>query len=296
MISPRRLKWAFGGCKPQGQLVLSSLLNEGLVPEFIALLDEIPDEEKSVFESLAKSHSIRFFTTQNLSEETETLETLDLLLTCRFSLLKKSVFARPRLGSVNIHSSLLPAYRGVHPVTWAIVNGESETGISIHKINDGIDTGDILIQRRTAILEEDNFHTLNNRLNKLSAEAAIALFAEIERLGALPKSQSQTSEKLFYARRRNPEDSRIDWNLPSRRICDLVRALPPPFPPAFCHRQDSSVIKVRSYVGRSNFGGGQPGRVIADTRVASPVRRISTTDGSIEIEFDIAPEIGELLA
>jgi methionyl-tRNA formyltransferase len=151
----------------------------------------------------------------------------------------------PRFGCLNVHTSLLPKYRGAAPIQWAILNGDSETGVTIMKMDAGLDTGEILSQERIRILEDDNGKTLQDRLAQIGAQLLVSTIVEY----ATGKIQPypQPPEGVSYARKIVKEDGRIDWSQPARRICNRVRGLIP-WPGAFTHlpSPQSDLLKIWS--------------------------------------------------
>jgi methionyl-tRNA formyltransferase len=147
-------------------------------------------------------------------------------------ILPESILSIPRFGCVNVHTSLLPKYRGVAPIQWAVLNDESETGVTIMKMDAGLDTGDILTEARTPISDTDNAQTLHDRLAKLGADLLVRTIPEY--VGGRIAPRAQPSEGVSYARKITKEDGRIDWTRPAREIWNRVRAFTP-WPGAFTH-------------------------------------------------------------
>jgi methionyl-tRNA formyltransferase len=137
----------------------------------------------------------------------------------------------PRLGALNIHGSLLPQYRGRAPVHWAILQGETRTGASLHYMVKKPDAGDLVDQQAVSILENDNALDVSI---KVAAAAEEVLRRSLPRLiaGTASRQALDLSQGSYFGRRA-PEDGRIDWQRSARRIHDLVRAVAPPFPGAF---------------------------------------------------------------
>jgi len=153
-----------------------------------------------------------------------------------FSFYYRSMLGAPllrsaRLGALNMHGSLLPKYRGRAPVNWAILNGERETGATLHYMVERADAGDIVDQLAVPILADDDALTV---FGKVTAAAEIVLARSLPGLiaGDAPR-RPQPIEPGQYFGRRTPADGRIDWSQPAVRIHDLVRAVAPPFPGAF---------------------------------------------------------------
>ncbi len=260
-IKPR---WAFAGCKPQAIRVLNALKDRGFLPVFVASMPEAPEADRRDLEAWCQTQGVDCVVTGDLKSQTERLRDLDLLLVCRFNLLGPEVFEAPWLGTINIHSSLLPAYRGVHPVSWALINGEKETGVTIHRIDRGVDTGGIVAARALAIEERHDLWSLTEDLDRLSAGLAAEVFSYIEANGRLPDTRPQEGAGS-YAPRRGPEDGRIDWSSGAGVLFNLVRALPEPLPSAFAARADGSEIRIRQarLPHHQPTGRSAPGQVLS---------------------------------
>ncbi len=147
------------------------------------------------------------------------------------ALLPADVLGCARRGAFNMHGSLLPKYRGRAPVNWAIVNGERETGATLHEMVARADAGDIVDQMAVPILADDDAREV---YAKVTVAAEIVLVRSLPGLlaGTAPRRAQPIVAGQYFGRRR-PEDGRIDWNWPAERIHNLVRAVAPPFPGAF---------------------------------------------------------------
>ncbi|HEX4646170.1 MAG TPA: methionyl-tRNA formyltransferase [Verrucomicrobiae bacterium] len=157
----------------------------------------------------------------------------DLIVVAEYGqILPKAILDLPRLGCINVHTSLLPKYRGAAPIQWAILNDEAETGVTIMKMDAGLDTGDILAQRATPIQPEDDSQTLHNRLGRLGAELLIGTIREYATGRIIPRPQP--AEGATHARKISKEDGLLDWRLPARALWNRVRAFVP-WPGAFTH-------------------------------------------------------------
>jgi len=140
-------------------------------------------------------------------------------------ILPQTILDLPKFGCVNVHTSLLPKYRGASPIQSAILNGETETGVTIMKMDAGLDTGEILAQTRTPILPEDNSQTLHDRLAQLGAELLVETIPAYVTGKILPKPQP--AEGASYAAKIKKEDGRIDWSEPAEKILNRLRAFTP---------------------------------------------------------------------
>jgi methionyl-tRNA formyltransferase len=155
----------------------------------------------------------------------------DLIVVVAYGqILPQTILDLPKFGCVNVHTSLLPKYRGASPIQSAILNGETETGVTIIKMNAGLDTGDILTQTLELILPEDNSQTLHDRLAQLGAELLAQTIPDFVAGKISPRPQF--AEGASYAAKIKKEDGRIDWNQPAQKILDRLRAFTP-WPGAF---------------------------------------------------------------
>jgi methionyl-tRNA formyltransferase len=145
-------------------------------------------------------------------------------------ILPKTILDLPRFGCLNVHTSLLPKYRGAAPIQWAILNGESETGVTIMKMDPGLDTGGIIAQERTAIRPEDNAETLHDRLAELGASLLVRTIPPF--VAGTIQPRPQPAEGVSYAPRIKKEDGLIDWSLGAAVIRNRIRGLAP-WPGAF---------------------------------------------------------------
>ena len=155
----------------------------------------------------------------------------DLIVVVAYGqILPQTILDLPHFGCLNVHTSLLPKYRGAAPIQLAIADGEPETGVAIMKMDAGLDTGAILSTRRTPILAADDSQVLHDRLAQLGAE----LLAEIipNYVAGKITPQPQPAEGSTYAAKIKKEDGRIDWNLPAKQIWNRLRAFTP-WPGAF---------------------------------------------------------------
>ena len=147
-------------------------------------------------------------------------------------ILPARILELPRFGCLNVHTSLLPKYRGAAPIQRAILNDEAETGVTIMKMDAGLDTGDILTQRATPIRPEDDAETLHDRLAQMGADLLAQTIPDYVAGNIQPRPQP--SEGVSLAPKIRKEDGRIDWNLPARAVWNRIRAFTP-WPGAFTH-------------------------------------------------------------
>ena len=140
-------------------------------------------------------------------------------------ILPVDILESPLLGCVNVHSSLLPKYRGAAPINWAILNGEDETGVTIQRMAEGVDTGDILAQASTPIDINENAAQLFTRLAQMGAELLVKTVRELETgtARAMPQDKSRASHAPMLSKELSP----MDWGKPARQLHDQVRGLYP---------------------------------------------------------------------
>ena len=169
----------------------------------------------------------------------------DLIVVVAFRILPPEIFSIPRLGSFNLHASLLPKYRGAAPIAWALIKGEKETGVSTFFLEEKVDTGGILVQRSLPIFPEDDAGTLHDRLSAIGAEAVLETVRLVEGGNARPVPQDNSSASL--APKLTKEDCRIDWQQSATSIHNRIRGLSP-LPGAFTHHQDRLIRIYRSQV------------------------------------------------
>ncbi|HWI59111.1 MAG TPA: methionyl-tRNA formyltransferase [Bacillota bacterium] len=163
-------------------------------------------------------------------DQLRTLEP-DLIAVAAYGqILPKSLLELPHFGCLNVHTSLLPKYRGAAPIQWAILNDDPETGVTIMKMDVGLDTGDILTQAKTPITPEDNAQTLHDRLAQMGAELLVRTIPDY--VGGAIQPCPQPAEGVSYAAKIKKEDGQLDWTQPARTLWNRVRGLTP-WPGAF---------------------------------------------------------------
>ncbi len=171
----------------------------------------------------------RFFSRKNLTIQSLLLKSRllhpDLIVVVAFRILPREVYTIPKLGSFNLHASLLPKYRGAAPINWAIINGEKESGVTTFFLKDEVDTGSILLQTRVPIGPNDTAGDLHDTLSKAGAETVLQTVRLIELGSAQPRTQDDSlacpAPKIFK------EDCRIDWTKSSQQVHNFIRGLSP---------------------------------------------------------------------
>ncbi len=175
------------------------------------------------------------------------------------ALLPPSLLKLPRLAALNVHSSLLPFYRGPAPIHWALLNGDAETGVTVMRMAEKLDTGDIVLQKKIRIAPDDDFNSMETRLAAIGGEALIEALEAIaqKKAGFTPQDEN----KATYARKIIKEDGHLDWRQPAGSIENRVRALvrwPKAF--VFCEAQRLLVLQARATEEKSPSGAA--GRIL----------------------------------
>lgn len=171
----------------------------------------------------------------------------DVIVIVAFRLLPKEIWSIPKLGTFNLHASLLPQYRGASPINFAIMNGDKESGVTTFFIDDKIDTGEILLQAKTEIKDSDDAGILHDKLKAIGKQLVIKTLEGLSQ-GTL-KPQKQLLKKgveYKYAPKLFKEDCQIRWDTPLEKIHNLIRALSP-YPTAFTHlliNGESKILKI----------------------------------------------------
>jgi len=147
----------------------------------------------------------------------------DLFVVAAFRILPARLFELPRLGSINIHASLLPKYRGAAPINWAIINGETETGLTSFFLKQNVDTGDMILQTKVTIAPTDTYDSLHDRLADLAGPFTLETLSMIEKGKSHPIAQDDAV--ATPAPKIQPEDALIDFNQSSVRVANFIRGM-----------------------------------------------------------------------
>lgn len=263
-----------------GYVCLEELLRRGANVRIVFTHTDDPAENiwfRSVRE-LAEANGIPARTDGRIgAEATRALREAgtDLLLSFYYrAIVPKEALDVPRLGAYNMHGALLPKYRGRACVNWAVLNGETETGATLHVMTEHADRGDIVAQEAVPI---DYGDTALDVFRKV-AEAARDIIARTLPLlesGSAPRTPQDETQATTFGRRR-PEDGLIDWSKTAARIYDQVRALTHPFPGAFAEVEGKKTFIWRA---RPLPGAAEPGAIVSRTPLV-----VGTGEGLLEVE------------
>lgn len=209
----------------------------------------------------------------------------DLQIVVAFRMLPEVVWNMPRLGTFNLHASLLPQYRGAAPINWAVINGDTETGITTFFLKHEIDTGEVIQQVRVPIADTDDVGIIHDKLmllgGRLVTETVDAILDGTVR--TIPQEEMAVVGELRPAPKIFKETCRIDWNRPVKRIYDFVRGLSP-YPAAWTelHRPDGEAVVVKVFETEKieTRHTLSPGTLLTDGKTYI---RVAATDGFIGI-------------
>ncbi|MBL7128161.1 MAG: methionyl-tRNA formyltransferase [Ignavibacteria bacterium] len=164
----------------------------------------------------------------------------DLIVIVAFRILPKEIFTIPKYGSFNLHASLLPKYRGAAPINWALINGEKETGVTTFFLKETVDTGNIILQTKIPINDDDDAGTIHDKLSEIGAETVLKTVKLIEKGNVNVTSQDNSlaspAPKIFK------EDCRINWEQDSLKIYNFIRGLSP-YPASYTYL-DNKIVKI----------------------------------------------------
>ena len=263
---------------------IEALLRNGI--EIAAVFTHRDDPGENVwFRSVAvvaAEHNIPVFAPDNINHPmwVDKLRALnpDILFSFYYrNLVKKAVLDVFPKGALNLHGSLLPRYRGRCPVNWVLLNGEKETGVTLHYMTPKADDGDIVAQKRVAIADDDTPLTLFGKLE--AASSALLDTALPDLIAGRAKRTPQDHSKATVFGGRKPADGEIKWDRPAADIRNLVRAVTRPYPGAFTRVADRKLLVWSAAVAEGRAGGA-PGTVLTTSPLV-----VACGQGALRIEF-----------
>lgn len=292
-MSEKKLKIVFFGTPEFAVASLDRLLKDG---QDIAAVVTMPDKiagrghklRQSDVKQYAVANGLKVLQPERLKapEFVEELRNInaDLFIVIAFRMLPEIVWSMPPMGTFNLHASLLPKYRGAAPINWAVIKGETETGVTTFFLKHEIDTGDIIEQRKIEILPEDNVGHVHDRLMILGADMVSHTVKEIA--AGTVVAQPQPEGEFIPAPKIFKDTCRIVWNQPAERIHNLVRGLAP-YPAAWAAFEDSRTAGVNTdvkifetaLVSGNDSSGLNPGDVVIEKSRLFVV----ASDGLLEI-------------
>ena len=196
--------------------------------------------QSSSVKKYAEEHNLLLLQPENLKDESfiSSLSQLeaDLFVVVAFRMMPKIVWSMPKIGTFNLHASLLPQYRGAAPINWAIINGESYTGVTTFLIDDKIDTGNILMYEKTEINPIDNAGTLHDKLMLLGKDLVLKTIYNLQNNSLEPTKQVTDGIELKLAPKLTKANTKIDWNESGNVIVNKIKGLSP-YPSSWCKIQ-----------------------------------------------------------
>lgn len=237
---------------------------------------------------LAAERGVEVWTPEKIGdpEVVERLQALqpDLFVVAAYGqYIPASILSIPTRGSINIHPSLLPKYRGASPIQWAVADGLTETGVTILYVGQEMDAGDILLQQTHAIDPEDTAETLKPRLAELGARLLLDVVERLARGECT--AQPQDEARATYVKKLTKEDGRMDWTLPATTLRNRIRAFTP-WPSCYAYCPGDSGMRIKILSVRVEDGAGEPGHVLA-LGPAGPL--VATGEGAVRL-LEVQPE------
>lgn len=238
----------------------------------------------SAVKEYALANNLNLLQPTNLKDESFLAElkslNANLQVVVAFRMLPKVVWEIPKLGTFNLHASLLPNYRGAAPINWAIINGETKTGVTTFFIDDKIDTGAMILSAETAIEPNENVGQLHDRLIHLGSETVIKTLALLEK-GQVQTTIQTDTDDIKTAYKLNKENCKIDWNKSATEIHNLIRGLNP-YPASWCFFTDKNQewnVKIYESKISTESHTHEAGTIISSKKEL----KIAVKDGFIQV-------------
>lgn len=257
------------------------------------------DKRDAVLINLANANGIPVLFSPNVNSD-EFLEEVkqydvDLFVSMSFNqIFHKKFIQTPPLGTINCHAGKLPFYRGRNILNWALINDEKEFGITVHYVDEGIDTGDIILQKTFPITDEDDYGTLLDIAYVECANVLYDAIKQIQKGTAQRLHQSEISKVGMYCGMRKEGDEVLNWNQTSRDIFNFVRAICLPGPSARSHINGvECIINKIKYIGEAPKYKGIPGQVIGKERENLLVKTQDSFVEVVEYECESKIRIGD---
>jgi len=282
------MKMMFIGWNENGEKCLQTLLDKSYRFEQLVVPTGYDTEP---MKRLASQHDLPVYEYANdltaLKDLVEKIQP-DVILVASFpKLLTADILALPKYGVINVHTGELPKYRGFHPLNWAIIRDEARIGVTVHYMDVGMDTGDVLAQGTVDMNHDDDIVSIKEKTTTLGAELLGGVVDDLVTRNAKLIGRQQRDSQALFAPKRGPADGRIKWTNTSRDIFNMVRALVDPYPNAFALDSQGQEVRLKKAVVY-----GDVGKVLAQVDGAY---LISTGDGVILVKTDRQLAVGERL-
>lgn len=282
---------------PWSHLAFEKLIEDSSI-EIVFIVPRTDTSDSTLLE-YAKTHGIDYMTPVQINSEEFYLKACeykcDLFVSMSFNqIFRKRIIELPRLNTINCHAGKLPFYRGRNILNWALINDEKEFGITVHYIDEGIDTGDIILQRCFPITDADDYATLLMVSHKACADILYDAIKQVQN-GDSQRIKQETIHPIgFYCGRRGDGDEIIDWNQSSRKIFNFIRAVCTPGPKATTYLTGLPV-----YINRSRIIQyapdyiGKTGQIISKTKDGFLVKTKDSFVEILDIESDAKLSVGQ---
>lgn len=233
---------------------------------------------------VALKHQIPVYQPKKVREKefTEALRNLspDVIVVAAFGqIITKEILEIPRFGCINVHASLLPAYRGAAPIQWAVINGEKESGVTIMQMDEGLDTGDMIDKVVVPLAQDETGGSLFDKLSQAGARLCVKVLKDLEEGKAVREKQPEESTTP-YASMISKKMGEINWSQPAGSIEQLIRGLDP-WPSAYTKLQGKTLKLWKARVVEEKQEKGQPGEVV---QVEKEAFFVQTGEGILKIE------------
>lgn len=285
---PKSIRIVFMGTPDFAVASLQALLDQGFNVVGVITAPDKPagrglEIQQSPVKQLAVSYKLPLLQPIKLKDP-DFLEQLkawkpDLQIVVAFRMLPEVVWALPAQGTINLHGSLLPNYRGAAPINWALINGEKKTGVTTFLLKHEIDTGDMLLQKEIEIEEADNFGSLYNKLKVMGAAVLTETIERYVQKEIAPTPQLNAGQSLKSAPKLLKETGAINWNSTVCAINSLIRGLSP-LPGAYA-KLDGKMLKIYYAVAIEEKITVEPGTIETDGK---NYLRFACQDGWLQVE------------
>jgi methionyl-tRNA formyltransferase len=273
------------------------MLESSLEIDFVVLRYHSQDPS---IEDMARDAGIDILTTEDVNSDDfiKIVEAYDcdIFVSMSFDqIFKERILSVTPVGVINCHAGMLPWYRGRNVLNWVLINDEPEFGITVHFVDGGIDTGDILAQRTYEITDLDTYGSLIERASVYCAELLVETLISIDHGEYKRTPQVEIDPFGFYCSKRGVEDTVIDWNMPSRYVFNFVRAMSP-LPGALTTFKDQQIqIKEVEWIPGLRSHGGFPGAIVGISEDGFSVKTLDTYIRVVKWEGNFTPRIGQRL-
>ena len=279
-----------------GQRALSLISQEkSLEIGFVVLRQQQPDNELA---AMAARLNIEVLSAPDVNSTSFMTQLLafdcDVLVSMSFDqIFRAPLIASSPLGILNCHAGQLPWYRGRNVLNWVLINDEPSFGVTVHDVDEGIDTGDIILQRTYPISDSDNYATLIDRAGTYCAETLLEALLQVSTGKDQRVPQAHIDSKGFYCSGRRPGDERLNWAQTSREVFSFVRALCNPGPGAITFSEDTPVvIEHAEFLAGVKPHGGFPGAIVGLDNTSFLVKTLDTYIRVTQWHGDFTPRIG----